>query len=190
MIDLAILFLVRELFSTLGDRLATKGDRLATNRDSVMWPRSFAEQPVDSLKPDQRRKKLILCVDDDPNGLTLELLILDRAFGEQVLLTSAQDGSAGLALANLLLPDLVLTDVMMPAMDGFEMAARLKSNPLTQNVPFVFLSGRGDPETVRLGMELGAKGYWSLPILPRDLIARVEQVMGIEAQWPPSPPRT
>lgn len=132
------------------------------------------------FRPDKRAQQLILHNDDERGLRTLISIMISRGFKEQVQLISVEGSAGGLILASVLLPDLILTDVMEPGMDGFTFAKYLKKNPATRNIPLVFLTARGDPESFKMGMELGATRYISKPILHHDLIAALREVMGIE----------
>jgi len=75
----------------------------------------------------------------------------------------SQDGESGLAMAIEVKPDLILCDVMMPRMDGFAVLDALRSNALTREVPFYFLSASAEPERLELAVQKGAMGYLTKP---------------------------
>ena len=79
-------------------------------------------------------------------------------------------------------PHLILLDVDMPEMDGFEAISILKANPATQEIPVIFLTGRGEPENEMKGLALGAIDYISKPIVPQILYKRVDLHLTIDAQ--------
>ena len=114
---------------------------------------------------------LILVVDDNPAALEILAARLS-AGGYQVL--TASDGEEGLTLARKVLPDLVLLDIMMPGIDGFEVCRRLKSDPSTEDIPVIFLSALGDTEDKVRGLQLGALDYVSKPFKREEVIARVD----------------
>ncbi|MGH9901603.1 MAG: diguanylate cyclase [Pyrinomonadaceae bacterium] len=103
----------------------------------------------------------VLVVDDDPDKRQL-LAFAMQMEGYEV--RTAEDGVSGLAAAESHQPDLIITDVMMPNMDGYEMAERLRANPQTRFIPIIIQSAaRGDARDVRRGSEVGALGYMTDP---------------------------
>jgi DNA-binding NarL/FixJ family response regulator len=102
---------------------------------------------------------------------------------------AAEHGKAGLELARRETPDLVLCDVMMPELDGYGVLRELHNDPATMNVPFIFLTAKGERTDVRSGMNLGADDYLVKPVDKADLlraihtrIARAEQLAQREFQ--------
>ena len=93
---------------------------------------------------------------------------------------TAVDGMDGLALARELGPDLVLTDVMMPRMDGFELLAALQADPLTVGIPVVMLSARAGEEGTLQGLDAGADDYLVKPFTARELRARVRSNLELD----------
>jgi diguanylate cyclase (GGDEF)-like protein len=116
----------------------------------------------------------ILIIDDTPN---IHALVKARLAGEPVEMQSAYSSAEGLNLAATLLPDLILLDVDMPDIDGFEVCRRLKSQPATMNVPIVFLTGAGSTDAKIRGLELGAVDYVTKPFEPAELRARVRAAL-------------
>ena len=113
----------------------------------------------------------MLVVDDAPLNLDLISTILKSQFCR---LHSAESGSEALVLAKELQPDLILLDVMMPGMDGYEVCEALKQDPLTREIPILFISCRGGVEDIARGLEAGALDYISKPFEPLELLARVK----------------
>ena len=112
----------------------------------------------------------ILAVDDTPDNLTLLHGLLKDNYRVKV----ANGGQAALRiLEGPALPDLILLDVMMPEMDGYEICRRLKANPRTSDIPVVFLTAKSDTDAERFGLDLGAVDYISKPISPPIVLARV-----------------
>lgn len=112
----------------------------------------------------------ILVVDDSPDNLQVLAAVLKQDFTVKV----AINGERALALATAPEPpDLILLDVMMPGMDGYEVCTRLKQNPATARIPVLFVSSRDDEEDEARGLALGAIDYIVKPIRPSIVQARV-----------------
>lgn len=112
----------------------------------------------------------LLVVEDDPallQGIT-DLLEMN-GYG----VWGAPDAVAALALLENERPDLILSDIMMPGIDGYELYERVRQNPALAAVPFIFLTARGDKTDVRRGKELGADDYITKPFEEADLLAAV-----------------
>jgi signal transduction histidine kinase/DNA-binding response OmpR family regulator len=111
----------------------------------------------------------ILIVDDE----TSNIQILAEALDEHYELVFATTGPQALGLAAALCPDLILLDVLMPGMDGYEVCARLKASPVTADIPVIFVSALGDVGAEARGLELGARDYITKPISPPVVKVRV-----------------
>jgi sigma-B regulation protein RsbU (phosphoserine phosphatase) len=118
----------------------------------------------------------ILIVDDSPVNLKVLSAILTKA-GLQII--EAQDGREALRLASERLPDLVILDIMMPEMDGFEVCQRLKAATLTKEIPVIFLSALGEASNKVRGLELGAEDYITKPFDRAEVVARVRTQLRI-----------
>lgn len=106
-------------------------------------------------------KPTVLVVDDEPDKRELLAFAMER---EGCDVRTANDGAAGLAAVEAHLPDLIITDVMMPKMNGYEMARRVRANPLTRFIPIIIQSAaRNEAQDVREGSEIGALGYLTDP---------------------------
>jgi len=114
-------------------------------------------------------KKRVLVVDDERDIVDLLRYNLSKE-GYEVIV--AYNGMEALEKASSR-PDLVILDVMMPLLDGFETCKRLKSDPLTSQTPLIFLTASSSEVDEVLGLELGADDYIQKPISPRKLVARV-----------------
>jgi len=114
-------------------------------------------------------KPLILAVDDEASNLQLLRQILQ----DHYRLLFAKDGARALELANKERPDLVLLDVMMPGMSGYEVCAALKANPLTAPIPVIFVTALSDTADELEGFEAGAVDYITKPVSPPVVRARV-----------------
>jgi PleD family two-component response regulator len=111
----------------------------------------------------------LLIVDDEPVNVELLVTLLKADFK----IETATSGAEALELAQIVKPDLILLDVMMPTMDGFEVCTRLKSNVGTADIPVIFITARSDAEAEACGLELGASDYVTKPISPPIMLARV-----------------
>ncbi|HTW95962.1 MAG TPA: EAL domain-containing protein [Tepidisphaeraceae bacterium] len=116
----------------------------------------------------------LLIVDDSPD---IHELVQIRLTGEPLEFHSCFDGEVVLSTAAKLRPDLILLDVDMPVMDGFEACRRLKSHPRTADIPIVFLTGASGTEEKLRGLELGATDYVTKPFDPAELRARVRAAL-------------
>ena len=104
-------------------------------------------------------------------------LIKARLKSEQVELLYAEGGAAGLAMARARRPDLILLDIDMPVLNGYEVCRQLKNDPATKEIPIVFLSGFSSSEEKLKGLELGAIDYITKPFDPAELRARVRAAL-------------
>jgi diguanylate cyclase (GGDEF)-like protein/PAS domain S-box-containing protein len=126
----------------------------------------------------QRRVAAILIVDDAPANLELLRKLMSEQ-GYQVYV--ALSGERALAIAERAQPDLILLDVMMPDMDGFETCQQLKQNPLTQRIPVIFMSARSDTDDVVAGFDIGAVDYIAKPLRMAEVCARVRAQLQIRS---------
>ncbi len=111
----------------------------------------------------------ILLVDDIPANLELLISYLGEKFSTAI----ARDGEVALRRAERYQPDLILLDIQMPKMDGFEVCRRLKANEATKNIPVIFMSARDETTDKLKGFELGGQDYITKPINCYELIARI-----------------
>lgn len=117
------------------------------------------------------KKSLILIVDDVPKNLQVLAAIL---YKEGYEIAMADRGKSALELLENVIPDLILLDIMMPEMDGFEVCKRIKQNPKHQDIPIIFLTARHETETIVKGFESGAADYLTKPFNALELISRVK----------------
>lgn len=123
---------------------------------------------------DRSRTDVVLIVDDVPDNLSLLHDALDEE-GYTVLV--ATHGEAALQRATQAVPDIILLDALMPGMDGFEVARRLKALPETSHIPIVFMTGLSETEHVVAAFQAGGVDYVVKPIRPREVLARIEAHM-------------
>lgn len=130
------------------------------------------------MSPSTNRRPIVLVVDDAPQNLSL----MDELLSDKYQVKVAPSGDRALSIAHAIpQPDLILLDVMMPEMDGFEVCRRLKSDPATQHVPVIFLTARNQIADENLGLELGAVDYISKPVSPPIVLARVKTHLLLKA---------
>ena len=116
-------------------------------------------------------RKTVLVIEDDPNTADLVVLYLKN---EGFAALKANDGQKGLALAKRHQPDLVILDLMLPKMDGWEVCRELRK---TSDLPVIMLTARGDEVDRVSGLTLGADDYVVKPFSPRELVARVKAIL-------------
>jgi CheY-like chemotaxis protein len=110
----------------------------------------------------------VLVIDDEPDVRWLLRMSLERA-GHEVI--DAEDGLRGIALATKQRPEIIVLDLMMPVMDGYEVLAELAKDPRTASVPVVVLSARAIPDEAERAVEAGARLFLEKPFDP-DLLTR------------------
>ena len=119
---------------------------------------------------DTKREGTVLVVDDDKHAIEILYRLLQRE-GFEVL--RAQSGKEALAVVAAQDVDVILLDVMMPEMDGFEVCTALRHEERTRDIPVLLLTAKDDTETRVLGMKLGVSEFLTKPINKRDLFTRV-----------------
>jgi putative two-component system response regulator len=127
---------------------------------------------------DRPEQEMILVVDDTPDNLQLisELLI------DRYRVKVANNGAKALRIAQgSPAPDLILLDIMMPEMDGYEVCRRLKADPQTRDIPLIFLTAKSEVADEQLGFDLGAADYITKPISPPIVLARVKAQLQLKA---------
>lgn len=122
----------------------------------------------------------VLVVDDDAGNRRLSSITLELA-GHVVL--EEADGSRGLARALSDRPDLIVSDVLMPGLDGYELAKALRGDKRTRKIPLVFLSGEPEPEVALRATELGAHGCLQKPFDPPALVSLVARALARRDVW-------
>jgi putative two-component system response regulator len=130
------------------------------------------------LELDFVEKPTVLVVDDTPDNLSLMSGLLKDDYkvkvannGEKALKIAASDAP----------PDLILLDIMMPGMDGYEVCEFLKRNPATRDIPVIFLTAKAEVEDEKKGLELGAVDYLTKPVSPPIVMARVKNHLALKA---------
>ncbi len=119
-------------------------------------------------------RKRILIAEDDPAIANM----LERMLEQRYDITVAEDGNSAIAKASMPpLPDLLLLDVMMPGLDGFTVAQRVKLIPGLQRVPIIFITARDAPMDVIKGIQLGARNYVTKPFKLGEVLEKVKKAL-------------
>jgi DNA-binding response OmpR family regulator len=129
----------------------------------------------------KRRQKCILLIEDDDNLISNLRLQLEL---NSYTVLSATDGERGLALAEQNIPDLIISDIMLPGISGYEVRAQLNSKVLTRNIPFLFHSAKVEYADIRKGMSLGADDYLTKPIKIKALLKIIKTKLSKETSAP------
>lgn len=117
----------------------------------------------------------VLVVDDDP---VIQRLLQVNFEMEDYVVVTADDGAEGLEAAQRELPDVILLDVMMPRMDGMEVARRLRADDSTAAIPIVLLTAKAQSADIADGKETGADAYVTKPFDPIELLDTVKDLIG------------
>ncbi len=120
-------------------------------------------------------KKTILVVDDTSTNIEVLNELLDQEYDVMVAL----DGAFALEIAHDDKPDLILLDIMMPQMDGYEVCKRLKKSEVTKDIPVIFITARTDEESIEKAYDVGGIDYVTKPFKPKELLARVKTQLTI-----------
>lgn len=123
-------------------------------------------------------KGVILAVDDTPENLD----VVRGALGDDYIIKAAINGMIALKITQKSAPDLILLDIQMPGMDGFEVMSRLQAEENTSHIPVIFLTGESDNAVKQRARDLGAAGFLTKPIdiaALRDLVADVLSTGGV-----------
>ena len=123
-------------------------------------------------------KRQIMVVDDEVGMLKIITLMLERV-GYTVL--GANNALTALELLDTNTPDLIIADVMMPNIDGFELCHRIRAHPRFGHVPVIILSARTDAAAVQRAFDVGANAYMPKPTLHRDLVSKVSFLLDNES---------
>lgn len=119
-------------------------------------------------------RPLVLVADDDPDILLLMTVTLERD-GYDVV--GAKDGLSALEAALERVPHLVLLDLMMPGLDGYEVTRRLRGEPITKDVPIVIVTAAAEESQAAKALEAGADAYMKKPFSPRELLAKTASLI-------------
>ena len=122
---------------------------------------------------EQSKDQAVLVVDDTVENID----VLRSIIGEKYKVKVALNGEKALKIAGKKPPDIILLDVMMPEMDGFEVCRRLKADEATKDIPVIFVTGHTDEEEREKGMALGAVDYLTKPVEPELVLEKIEKYL-------------
>jgi CheY-like chemotaxis protein len=135
---------------------------------------SRTKSSVQKRRNPMRKLRTILVVDDEPAWLEAMQMVLKEEGYKAVAATSGEEALRRLQRQK---PDLIMTDVRMPAMNGFDLYEKIKENPTISTIPVVFMSSIDDYYAKKTAKELGATGYMTKPSFTEDLKKTVEQFL-------------
>lgn len=127
--------------------------------------------------------KKILVIEDD---LFIRSLLLDMLEAEDFQAIGAENGQIGVQLAREHIPDLILCDVMMPLMNGYEVLSKLREDPVTASIPFIFLTAKADSADRSKSMRLGADAYLIKPFTNSELLGAIDKWLSLGTSSPAS----
>jgi DNA-binding response OmpR family regulator len=132
-------------------------------------------EPDSPASPDPpAAPKRILVAEDEPS-IVVSLEFLLKGAGYEVVI--ARDGGEALAAAEARMPDLMVLDIMLPVVNGFELCRRIRQNPSLQHIPILLLTARGRESEIAKGLALGATAYMTKPFATRELIRTVADLL-------------
>lgn len=134
------------------------------------------QRVVDRDADEQDRAHTVLVVEDTPDIIR----VIHLALHDHFRIFAAGDGKKGLEMATRELPSLVITDLMMPEIDGLELTRRLRANPKTRHIPIVMLTARADLDDRVAGLDTGVNAYLTKPFSPRELLSTVRSLLGTQ----------
>lgn len=141
-------------------------------------PMIALDTPIDALLDSSHGKPKLLVVDDQP----INIQVMHQVFGADYQVFMATNGEQALSICQANPPDLVLLDVVMPGMDGFEVCTQLKNNPATRNIPVIFVTAHSDAAQETHGLSVGAVDFISKPVNPAVVRARVKTHLTLKFQ--------
>jgi DNA-binding response OmpR family regulator len=134
---------------------------------------------------EERSVKNVLIIEDDPDIVRLLTHYLEK---EAYSVRSTLTGIEGLAAARAKLPDVLILDVMLPGLDGYEICKRLRGDPATATLPILMLTAKGDEAEKIVGLEIGADDYVTKPFSPKEVLARVKALLRRSTPSPEAAP--
>ena len=129
--------------------------------------------PLSPPSPPAAPKRILVAEDEPSIVVSLEFLL--KGAGYEVVI--ARDGGEALAAAEGRMPDLMVLDIMLPVVNGFEVCRRIRQNPSLQHTPILLLTARGRESEIAKGLALGATAYMTKPFATRELITTVAELL-------------
>ena len=139
---------------------------------------TLIETPMDAMLGSSHGKPKLLVVDDQP----INIQVMHQVFGGDYQVFMATSGTQALSICQTNPPDLVLLDIVMPGMDGFEVCIALKANDATCNIPVIFVTAHTDAAQETHGLSLGAVDFIAKPVNPAVVRARVKTQLTLKFQ--------
>lgn len=127
--------------------------------------------------------KRVLIVDDNQDAIHILSAVLKRG---GYLVSIAKNGAEAVDRVRQEQPSLILLDIMMPKMDGFEVCKEIKGSTETCNIPILMITARKDPESRKRGLQVGASEYLVKPIHPAEVLRKVQEYLGDDQSSPPA----
>jgi len=172
--------MIRDAIDTKIIELVKKNEKISNSEISIILaiPEVEVAKRIENFS-DTRSK--ILIVDDDIDTLLLIKMSLEV---EDYLVLGASNGFEALELAKTNIPDVILLDIMMPGMDGYEVCVQLKKDPVKRNITVIMLTAKEDVREKVKGLDIGADDYVTKPFSLNELKARIKSVLRrFRDQW-------
>lgn len=122
-----------------------------------------------------QERKTVLIIEDNKEISENTTEILELAGYNAV---TSDNGKMGISMATQLLPDVILCDILMPELNGYEVIKHLKNNPSTSKIPFIYVTASAEKSEVKLAMDMGADGYVRKPFHVNELLDAINQCLG------------
>ncbi len=187
---------VKDLVELFGGKITVSSQRGIGSRFVIALPVTQTAPAMDTFLPEEARMSDHLTgeLSDTPADKSLPLLLIvednlfisnfiEHALEPYFSIEFARDGLTGYEKALEIIPDLILTDVMMPGIDGYELTNRLKSHELTNHIPIVMLSARSELSDRLTGQQYGANAYLGKPFDEQELILTLKNLYQLQGQW-------
>ncbi len=177
--DLRRVFCLEEIAASFPapKKLAVPLPKVKEDEEEELEP---AEKEEESDKePAAHEKDIILVVEDSPDMREY----IRGALEPQYIVKEAKDGEEGLQLAGEIVPDLIICDIMMPGLDGFEVCRTLKNDIATSHIPVILLTAKADEENIIQGLETGAADYITKPFSTKILCAHIKNLIDLRRHF-------